>query len=84
MPTDVVAMLAAAGVMAGAAAQIASQILVAEGRTSRLSWAWLGGLIVAFVVLILTGGMPDTRVAVAFAAGEVAALGLMAVLAMRR
>ncbi|HJS72103.1 MAG TPA: hypothetical protein VJ858_05175 [Acidimicrobiia bacterium] len=84
MPTDVVAMFAAAGVMAGAAAQIASQILVAEGRTSRLSWAWLGGLVVAVVVLFLIGGMPDTRVAVAFAAGEIAALGLMAVLAMRR
>ena len=83
-PTAVVAMFAAIGVMAAAAAQIVSQVLVAEGRTSRLSWAWLGGLIVGLAVLLLVGGEPDTRVAVAFAVGEAGALGLMAVLAMRR
>jgi hypothetical protein len=77
-------MFAAIGVMAAAAAQIVSQVLVAEGRTSRLSWAWLGGLIVGLAVLLLVGGEPDTRVAVAFAVGEAGALGLMAVLAMRR
>ena len=83
-PTDVVAMFAAGGVMAAAAAQIASQVLVAEGRTSRLSWAWLGGLLVALVVLVVARGEADTRVALAFAVGEVVALGLMAALAMRR
>ena len=83
-PSDVVAMLAAGGVMAAAAAQIASQVLVAEGRTARLSWAWLGGLLVGGVVLVVVGGEADTRVAVAFAAGEVAALALMALLAIRR
>jgi len=83
-PTDVVAMLAAAGVMAAAAAQIASQVLVAEGRTSRLSWAWLGGLLVGVVAVLVVGGDIDTRVSVAFAAGEVSALGLMALLAIRR
>jgi O-antigen/teichoic acid export membrane protein len=83
-PTDVVAMLAAAGVVAAATAQIASQVLVAEGRTSRLSLAWLGGLVVGIVVLVLVGGEIGTRVATGFAAGEVAALGLMALLAIRR
>jgi O-antigen/teichoic acid export membrane protein len=83
-PTNLVAMLAAAGVMAAAAAQIASQILVAEGRTSRLSWAWLGGLAVGLVILLLVGGDPDSRVSIAFASGEAAALGLMAFLAIRR
>ncbi|HUG08092.1 MAG TPA: hypothetical protein VMP13_04260 [Acidimicrobiia bacterium] len=83
-PSDVVAMLAAGGVMAAAAAQIASQVLVAEGRTTRLSWAWLGGLVVGLVVLMLVPGEVDTRVAIAFAAGEIAALVLMAVLAIRR
>jgi O-antigen/teichoic acid export membrane protein len=84
MPSSLVAMLAAAGVMAAASAQIASQILVAEGRTARLSWAWLGGLMVGVLVLLMTGGVPDTRVAIAFAAGEISALGLMALLAIRR
>ena len=84
MPTSLVAMLAAGGVMAAASAQIASQVLVAEARTVRLSWAWLGGLLVGVLVLLVVGGVPDTRVAIAFAAGEITALGLMALLAMRR
>lgn len=84
MPSAVVSMLAAAGVMAAAAAQIASQILVAEGRTTRLSSAWLGGLVVGLIVLIVAGGAPDTRVSFSFAAGEVTALVLMALLAIRR
>jgi len=84
MPSDLVAMLAAAGVMAAASAQIASQVLVAEGRTARLSWAWLGGLLVGAIVLVVATGTPDSRVGWGFAAGEVAALGLMAILAIRR
>lgn len=83
-PTRLVAMLAAGGVMAAAAAQITSQVLVAEGRTMRLAWAWFAGLAVALVVMLLMGGEPDTRVAVGFAAGEVSALALMASLAIRR
>jgi O-antigen/teichoic acid export membrane protein len=77
-------MFAAAGVMAAATAQITSQVLVAEGRTRRLSYAWFGGLIVAVVLLAVLGGAADTRVAVSFAVGEMAALGLMAYLAIRR
>jgi O-antigen/teichoic acid export membrane protein len=84
MPTPLVAMLAAGGVMAAASAQIASQVLVAEGRTARLSWAWFGGLVVGVVVLLVARGTPDARVAIAFAAGEIAALALMALLAIRR
>lgn len=83
-PTTLVATLAAAGVVAAASAQIASQVLVAEGRTTRLSWAWLGGLVVGLLVLLVVAGEPDTRVAIAFVSGEIAALGLMAVLAIRR
>lgn len=83
-PSRVVAMLAAGGVMAAAAAQITSQVLVAEGRTSRLTWAWLGGLVVGLVTLLIAGGPPDTQVAIGFAAGEIAALGLMGILANRR
>ncbi|MGH8946197.1 MAG: hypothetical protein ACRDVL_08610, partial [Acidimicrobiia bacterium] len=61
-----------------------SQVLVAEGRTARLSFAWVGGLLVGIVVLVLVGGETGTRVATGFAAGEAAALGLMALLAIRR
>ena len=83
-PTSTVAMLAAGGVMAAAAAQIASQVLVAEAKTKRLSLAWFGGLVVAAVALLLFRMEPDTRVALSFALGEFVALGLMAVLATRR
>jgi len=83
-PSSTVAMFVAAGVMAAAAAQIAGQVLVAEARTSRLSIAWFGGLVAGVVALLLLGGAPDIRVAIAFAIGEVIALILMAGLAVRR
>jgi O-antigen/teichoic acid export membrane protein len=83
-PSATVAMFAAAGVMAAAAAQIAGQVLVAEARTSRLSLAWFGGLTTGVLALLLLGGAPDVRVAIAFAIGEVVALILMAGLAIRR
>lgn len=84
MPASTVAMLAAGGVMAAAAAQVSSQVLVAEGRTGRLTWAWLGGLVVGVLVMLLARGEPDTQVAIGFAAGETTALGLMGWLAIRR
>ncbi|MFQ5524132.1 MAG: lipopolysaccharide biosynthesis protein [Acidimicrobiia bacterium] len=83
-PSSAVAAFAAAGVTAAATAQIASQILVAEGRTKRLALAWVVGLVVGVVVLVVVPAGPDIRVAVGFAAGEVAALAMMAVLAIRR
>ena len=83
-PSQTVAMLAAAGVMAAAAAQIAGQVLVAEARTARLALAWFGGLAVGVTVLLLLGGEPGTRVALSFAIGEFVALVLMAALAVRR
>lgn len=83
-PSRVVAGLAAGGVVAASAAQIASQTLVAEARTSRLTIAWSGGLLVGLVALLLIPGGPDVRVAVAFAAGEVTALTLMGILAINR
>lgn len=83
-PSQTIAMLAAAGVMAAAAAQLTSQVLVAEGKTRTLSIAWLGGLAAAVLVLPLFGGDPGTRVALAFVVGEFVALGLMGVLSTRR
>jgi O-antigen/teichoic acid export membrane protein len=84
MPSHLVAGLTAAGVMAAATAVVAGQVLVAEGRTTRLAGAWFGGLVVAVVALLLLGGAPDIRVAMAFLIGEVVALILMALLAIRR
>lgn len=83
-PSALVAGLTAAGVMAAATAQIAGQVLVAEARTSRLASAWIGGLVAASVALLVLGGEPDVRVALAFAIGEGMALVLMALLATRR
>jgi O-antigen/teichoic acid export membrane protein len=83
-PSATVAALTAAGVVAAATAQVAGQVLVAEARTSRLAGAWLGGLATAVVVLLVLGGQPDVRVALAFAIGEGVALVLMAVQAIRR
>jgi O-antigen/teichoic acid export membrane protein len=83
-PTQAVAMFTAAGMMAASAAQITGQILVAEARTSRLSAAWLGGLLAGVAALLVLGGEPDIRVAVAFLIGEAVALALMAGLAVRR
>jgi O-antigen/teichoic acid export membrane protein len=80
-PSPTVAALTAAGVTAAATAQIAGQVLVAEGRTSRLSIAWIAGLASAVVALTLLGGSPDLRVALAFLIGETVALVAMAFLA---
>ena len=84
VPSQAVAMLAAGGVMAAAAAQVTSQVLVAEGRTSRLAWAWFAGLVIGVAVMVIAGGQPDTRVSLGFAVGELSALGVMAFLASRR
>ncbi|HEX9763249.1 MAG TPA: hypothetical protein VGA97_09135 [Acidimicrobiia bacterium] len=83
-PATIVATLVAAGVMAAAAAQIASQVLVAEGRTKLLGLAWFGGLVAAVIVTLLISGAPDVRVSIGFVVGEFVALGLMALLAVRR
>ncbi len=84
MPSELVAAFTAAGVTAAAAAQVAGQVLVAEGRTSKLAIGWFGGLVVAVVALFAIGGAPDFRVALAFVIGEAVALVLMAFLATRR
>jgi O-antigen/teichoic acid export membrane protein len=83
-PSATVAALTAAGMMAAATAQIAGQVLVAEGRTSRLSVAWVAGLIVAIVAIVLFQVDPDVRVALAFLVGETVALVTMAFLSTGR
>ncbi len=83
VPERAVAALAAAGVMAAAAAQIAGQVLVAEGRTSRLAIAWFCGLVVALAVMFIYRPEPGLRVATGFAIGESVALVMMWLLAAR-
>lgn len=84
IPGRAVAALAAGGVMAAAAAQIAGQVLVAEGRTARLAVAWFIGLMVALLVMAFYRPEPDLRVAVGFASGESVALFFMWFLAARK
>ncbi|MEX1134454.1 MAG: hypothetical protein WED83_06395 [Acidimicrobiia bacterium] len=84
IPRRAVAALAAGGVMAAAAAQIAGQVLVAEGRTARLAIAWFIGLMVALLVTAFYRPEPDLRVAVGFASGESVALFFMWFLAARK
>ena len=84
IPERTVAALAAGGVMAAAAAQIAGQVLVAEGRTARLAIAWFIGLMVALLVMAIYRPEPDLRVAVGFASGESVALLFMWFLAARK
>jgi O-antigen/teichoic acid export membrane protein len=84
IPQRSVAALAAGGVMAAAAAQIAGQVLVAEGRTARLAVAWFIGLMVALLVMVVYRPEPDIRVAVGFASGESVALFFMWFLAARK
>lgn len=83
-PARLVAALVAAGVTAASTAQITSQVLVAEGRTRLLGYAWTAGLATAAVVAVLVPGPADIRVAVGFVSGEAVALGTMAMLAVRR
>jgi len=73
-PARQVAMLAAGGVMAASTAQIGGQVLVARARTASLAAAWIIGLVVAVSTMFLLSGDPDVRVAIGFAAGELAAL----------
>lgn len=84
VPSQAVASLAAGGVMAAASAQIAGQVLVAEGRTSRLAVAWTAGLVAAIVTMMLYRPEPALRVASGFAVGEAFALLAMWILAARK
>lgn len=83
IPERTVAMLAAAGVVAGATAQVGGQVLVARARTGALAAAWIVGLIVAVTVMLMAAGSPDLRVATGFAAGEVVAMAAVAFLVTR-
>ena len=82
-PDPLVAMFAAGGVVAASATQIAGQVLVAHARTGRLALAWIVGLAVALVLLVVGSGPPAAVVAAAFGVGTVTALGMVALLSIR-
>ncbi len=82
-PEPLVAMFAAAGVVAASAAQVAGQVLVAYARTGRLALAWITGLAVALVVLVVGVGAPAVTVALAFGLGALGAMGMVALLSVR-
>lgn len=77
-PSAVVAGLAAAGVVAGSTAQVAGQVLVAEGSTVALAGAWIAGLLTGLVVMAGIPGEPDRAVAIGFMIGELVAAGVVA------
>jgi len=76
-PTTEVAALVAGGVVAAVTTQLVGQFLVAQGRTAALTVVWSIGLTVAVGILLVSSLEPLTRVALAFAVGEVAALTAM-------
>ena len=69
--------MVAGGVVAAVTTQVVGQVLVAEGRTGTLAFVWSMGLAVAIVVLLVSSLEPLTRVALAFAIGELVALTAM-------
>jgi lipopolysaccharide/colanic/teichoic acid biosynthesis glycosyltransferase len=73
-PAAAVAALIAAGVMLSGGALFVGQIHVAKGDAGRLADAWLLAVVVTGLALAVPLGDPATRVAVAFVAGESAAL----------
>jgi O-antigen/teichoic acid export membrane protein len=76
-PTAVVSALVAGGVVAAVTTQVVGQVLVAAGRTGALALVWSLGLVIAAVVLLVSSLEPLTRVALAFALGELVALTAM-------
>jgi hypothetical protein len=62
-----------------------NQVLIAEGRETRLVAPWGIALAAAVAVLFLAGGDPSLRVTIALVAGQVAALiGVIITIASRR
>ncbi len=82
-PAAMVAALTAAGVMAASTAQIGGQVLVARARTAALAVAWSAGLAVAVIVMVVSVGTPDLRVAIGFLSGELVAMAAVGLIITR-
>jgi O-antigen/teichoic acid export membrane protein len=84
-PASDVAAYAAGGVVLATTALFMQQILIAMRATSTLAVVWVTGIVVAAIVIAVTGGTASSRVGAGFLAGEaVATAGLAAVVIGRR
>jgi O-antigen/teichoic acid export membrane protein len=68
--------LVGAGVVLAAGGLLSNQILIAFGRTTRMTTAWTAALAVAAIALLLPG-TPDVRVSAAFLIGQIVAVSLL-------
>ena len=82
-PSNLVGGLGGAGAVAALTVVFVTQILIARGKTRDLAAGWLVAAAVAGVVLVASGAEPLTRVAYAFAAGEVTAFAMITAIAWR-
>ncbi|MFV1970433.1 MAG: sugar transferase, partial [Acidimicrobiia bacterium] len=83
-PSPFVAAVSGVGVVLAAGGLFIGQILVAKGQSLRLAIAWLAALIAAAVVVSLPFDDPVVHVVVAFAVGEIVALGTLVAAALIR
>ncbi|MEN8041860.1 MAG: sugar transferase [Actinomycetota bacterium] len=81
-PTPLVATIAGVGVVLAAGGLFIGQILVAKGQSMRLAVSWVVALVGAVVVVVLPFDDPIMHVVVAFAVGEVVALGALVAAAL--
>jgi O-antigen/teichoic acid export membrane protein len=82
-PSAMVGGLGGAGAVAALAVVFVTQILIARGKTRDLAVGWLLAAAVAGLVLAVSSADPLTRVAYAFAVGELAAFTTIWVIAHR-
>ena len=82
-PSALVGGLGGAGAVAALAVVFVTQILIARGKTRDLAAGWLIAAAAAGTVLVVGNTDPLTRVAYAFAVGEVTAFTAISVIAYR-
>ena len=83
-PTPFVGAVAGGGVVLAAGGLFIGQILVAKGQSLRLALAWFAALVGAVVMVAIPFDDPIIHVVVAFAVGEVVALGALVAAALIR
>jgi O-antigen/teichoic acid export membrane protein len=83
-PSAIVGGLGGAGAVAALAVLFVTQIVIARGRTRDLVIGWMIAAVVAVIILAVSGADPLTRVAYAFAAGELTAFAVISLTAYRR
>jgi len=82
-PSALVGGLGGAGAVAALVILFVTQIVIARGRTRDLAIGWVIAAGVAAAVLVISGAEPLTRVAYAFAGGELTALAVISLTAYR-